>query len=99
MTAPSTVLAVDLGTSGAKAAIFSESGAVLASAFRRTSLQLLPGGGAEQDPGEWWQAILEASEQCLNTNGVDRSSVRAIGVTAQWSGTVAMDGDGQPLHP
>jgi hypothetical protein len=25
--------------------------------------------------------------------------VRAIGVTAQWSGTVAVGGDGAPLHP
>lgn len=99
MAAASTVLAVDLGTSGAKAAVFSESGAVLASAFRGTTLRLLPGGGAEQDPHEWWQAILEASQRCLAASGVDRSGVRAIGVTAQWSGTVAVGSDGEPLHP
>lgn len=99
MTARSTVLAVDLGTSGAKAAIFSESGEVLASAFRPTQLRLLPGGGAEQDPAEWWQAIIEASQQCLAHDGVERAAVRAVGVTAQWSGTVAVGSDGVPLHP
>lgn len=98
MTAP-TVLAVDLGTSGAKAAIFSESGQVLASAFHPTTLQLLPGGGAEQDPAEWWQAILAASQRCLGQSGVERALVRAVGVTAQWSGTVAVGSDGAPLHP
>jgi xylulokinase len=99
MTAPPTVLAVDLGTSGAKAAIFSEAGEVLASAFRPTHLNLLPGGGAEQDPAEWWQAIVEACQQCLAQSSVQRAAVRAIGVTAQWSGTVAVGGDGEPLHP
>jgi xylulokinase len=99
MPSPSCVLAIDLGTSGAKAAIFTERGAVLASGFRPTALRLLPGGGAEQDPHEWWEAILAASEQCLNHTAVERAAVRAIGVTAQWSGSVAVGHDGEPLHP
>lgn len=97
MTAGSTVLAVDLGTSGAKAAVFSETGDVLATSFRPTTLQLLAGGGAEQDPHEWWTAILAAMEQCLQR--VDRAAIRGVGVTAQWSGTVAVGHDGEPLHP
>jgi xylulokinase len=99
MPSSSCVLAIDLGTSGAKAAVFSEDGAVLATGFRATALRLLPGGGAEQDPREWWEAILAASQQCLRGAGVDRAAVRAIGVTAQWSGTVAVGADGEPLHP
>jgi xylulokinase len=94
----SSVLAVDLGTSGAKAAVFSDRGAVQASAFVPTSLRLLPGGGAEQDPFEWWEAIVGACQQCLNDTAVDRRAVNAIGVTAQWSGTVAVGHDGKPLH-
>jgi xylulokinase len=92
------VLALDLGTSGAKAAVFAEGGAVLASAFQPTSLSLLPGGGAEQDPAEWWEAVLAACEQVLSNPAVDRASVAGIGVTAQWSGTVAIGADGEPLH-
>jgi xylulokinase len=99
MPSSSCVLAIDLGTSGAKAAVFSEDGSVLATGFRATALRLLPGGGAEQDPREWWDAILAAADQCLNDPAVDRSAVRAIGVTAQWSGTVAVGADGEPLHP
>jgi xylulokinase len=99
MTRASCVLAVDLGTSGAKAAVFSEQGEVLATGFRPTELRLLPDGGAEQDPEDWWQAILFACEQCLNDPAVDRASVFAIGVTAQWSGTVAVGESGEALHP
>src|SRR5262249_29881061 len=39
------VLALDLGTSGAKAAVFAPSGRVLATAFQAVPLRLLPGGG------------------------------------------------------
>jgi xylulokinase len=99
MTRGACVLAVDLGTSGAKAAVFSEQGAVLATSFRPTELVLLPDGGAEQDPNEWWEAIVAASQQCLNDTAVDRASVAAVGVTAQWSGTVAVGESGEPLHP
>jgi xylulokinase len=99
MTTAACVLAIDLGTSGAKAAVFTEDGRVLATGFCPTTLRLLPGGGAEQDPAQWWQAILSASQQCLRDSAVDRSSVAAIGVTAQWSGTVALGADGEPLHP
>ncbi|HWO09108.1 MAG TPA: FGGY-family carbohydrate kinase [Polyangiaceae bacterium] len=98
MTTSSHVLAIDLGTSGAKAAVFSATGDVLAQGFHPTRLRLLPGGGAEQDPAEWWQALVRATAQCLSA-GIDRDSVRAIGVTGQWSGTVAVGADGEPLHP
>jgi len=40
------VLALDLGTSGAKAAVFTPSGRTVGLAFRPTTLRLLPGGGA-----------------------------------------------------
>jgi xylulokinase len=98
MTAAPHVLALDLGTSGAKAAVFSAAGDVLATGFHPTHLRLLPGGGAEQDPADWWQALVSATAQCLSA-GVDAGSVRAIGVTGQWSGTVAIGSDGEPLHP
>jgi xylulokinase len=93
------VLAVDLGTSGAKAAVFSDQGAILATSFRPTELRLLPGGGAEQDPERWWEAVLAACQECLNDTAVERSSVHAVGVTAQWSGTVAVGDNGEALHP
>jgi xylulokinase len=56
------VLALDLGTSGAKAAVFAANGQVSGEPrFSRSALQLLAGGGAEQDPNEWWRALLAAA--------------------------------------
>jgi len=88
------VLALDLGTSGAKAAVYAANGSVLGTAFQPVALQLLAGGGAEQDPNEWWRALLAAARACLHSSSVERSRIRALGVTGQWSGSVAVGNDG-----
>ena len=64
-----------------------------------SALRLLPGGGAEQDPGAWWSAIVAAARRALELSAVRPSSIVGVGCTAQWSGTVAVDGDGAPLRP
>jgi xylulokinase len=93
------VLAVDVGTSGAKAALVSEIGELAASATEPYPLSLLPGGGAEQDPEDWWKAIVAATRRVMSASGVPPAKVIAIGSTAQWSGTVAVDADGNALRP
>jgi xylulokinase len=93
------VLAVDLGTSGPKAALVSSSGAVAGSATEPVSLHLLPEGGAEQDPAEWWSAISCASRRVMAESGIPPERVVAVACTAQWAGTVATDASGEPLCP
>ncbi|MCL5948108.1 MAG: FGGY-family carbohydrate kinase [Actinobacteria bacterium] len=93
------VLAIDLGTGGPKVALLSPSGEILACISRCISTTFLPGGGAEQYPEEWWHAIVDATRAVLNTPGIDPKKVVGIGCTAQWSGTVACDVNGEPLRP
>jgi xylulokinase len=92
-----TVLAWDLGTSGAKVGLVTARGEVLGSEFEPTELLLYPGGGAEQRPDEWWDTLCRATDRLLARNLAPRSSIAAVGVTAQWSGTVAIGADGEPL--
>ena len=91
------VVAVDLGTGGPKVAVVSGRGRILAHAFRPVALHLLPDGGAEQDPDEWWSAITAACRQAVAQCGVDAGRLIGMGATAQWSGTVAVGADGRPL--
>ena len=93
------VLAVDLGTGGAKVALVTPRGRIAASASEPVELRLLPGGGAEQDPAAWWAAIVAAARRMLEESSVSPSHVIGVGCTAQWSGTVAVDRDGLPLRP
>ncbi len=91
------VLAVDLGTGGPKVALVSTDGEIAGSEFVETSLHLHPGGGVEQDPLEWWDAILTGAKRVLARRLVPVDSIMAVGLTSQWSGTVAVDGAGKPL--
>ncbi|GJQ36100.1 MAG: carbohydrate kinase [Anaerolineaceae bacterium] len=91
------VLAIDLGTSGPKVALFSLRGDLVGSEFQENRLILLPDGGAEQSPAEWWEAIDTAVKRLLGRKLVPNDDVIAIGTTGQWSGTVAVDRDGKAL--
>lgn len=56
-------------------------------------------GKAEQDPLDWWAAIVEAAQALHARQLVDPTRIEAVCVTAQWAGTVAVDEQGTPLHP
>lgn len=91
------VLAYDHGTSGVKAAICSVYGEVVDFVFEKTSLYLIGEGGAEQDPNEWWEAVLKTSKRLIDRNKALIDDIVAISCSSQWSGTVSVDADGNHL--
>jgi xylulokinase len=93
------VLGVDLGTGGAKVALVSTTGTVLDHDFAPTTVDLLPDGGAEQDPDGWWQAIVTATRRLLSRSGLPATQIVAACMSSQWGGTVAVDSSGAALHP
>ncbi|MBE2222671.1 MAG: FGGY-family carbohydrate kinase [Anaerolineae bacterium] len=93
------VLTIDLGTSGPKVAVYTMRGEIVAHTKTPTAVSLFPNGGAEQDPDEWWLAIKTAVSHVLAQDAVPVSDIVAISCTSQWSGTVAVDAQGQPLMP
>lgn len=91
------ILAHDHGTSGSKAALVSTQGEVLDFEFEETPLYLFPGGGAEQNPEEWWNAIIKTSKRLLDKELVPVEDIVAVCCSSQWSGTVPVDKDGNNL--
>ena len=91
------ILAIDLGTSGPKVAIFSVQGELIGSEFEETPVLLSAGGGAEQSPEDWWNAIEKAGKRLLARKLVANDRIVAIASTTQWSGTVAVDQDGNAI--
>ena len=91
------ILAIDLGTSGPKVALVSTQGELIGSELEETQLLLLPEGGAEQSPAEWWQAITKSVKRLLGKGLVPNESIVAIAITGQWSGTVPVDQAGNAL--
>ncbi|OJT19819.1 xylulose kinase [Archangium sp. Cb G35] len=93
------ILAIDLGTSAVKLAAVTLRGTILGGEVEPQAVQLLPEGGAEQDPEAWWSAIVRATRRLLDKGIVSADDIVGINISSQWSGTVAVDERGKPLHP
>ncbi len=91
------ILSIDHGTSGGKVAIISTHGDVMEWAFEEVPIHVFKGGGAEQDPQDWWNAIKTAAKKVIDTNCVPVDDIVGVCNTSQWSGTVALDKNGDHL--
>ena len=91
------ILAIDHGTGGPKTAIVSTQGEVVDWAFQEVPLHIEKGGGVEQDPNDWWNAILKTAKQVIDNGKVSANDIVGVCNSSQWSGTVALDKDGNHL--
>jgi len=91
------ILAIDHGTGGPKTAIVSTQGEVVDWACQEVPLHVEKGGGAEQDPNDWWNAILKTAKQVIDNGKVSVNDIVGVCNSSQWSGTVALDKDGDHL--
>ncbi|MEQ5801541.1 xylulokinase [Halomonas sp. H10-9-1] len=93
-------IGVDCGTQSTKVVVVDVDRArVLGEASRPHRLDEGEGGRREQDPGEWIAALRGAFDEVLAMTGIDRRAIRAIGVSGQQHGLVALDAAGEAVHP
>jgi xylulokinase len=94
-------LGIDCGTQSTKTiALDVETGAILASAQRAYGFVPGLGGGAmEQHPEEWAAAMEQTVGDVLGQLGERKAEVRAIGVSGQQHGLVALDAAGEVVRP
>ena len=93
------ILALDHGTSGCKTALISTRGEVVAGEFEPTPIRFLPGGGAEQDPGDWWRAFVTSARRLIARGLVAPESIVGVACSSTFSSTVLCSADGTPLLP
>ena len=93
----SVYLAIDIGTSSAKAALYHQEGRLLASRWREYPLLHPKSNWSEQNPAEWWQAVQLICKQLAAEN--PRIKVRAVCVSGQAPSCTPVDREGQPLRP
>jgi xylulokinase len=91
------LLAIDVGTSVCKVALLSARGEILQLEMEAVPLTLLPNGGAEQSPHDWWRIITQLVQRLLSAPAVPVEQIRAVCCAAQWSSTVVIDEAGEPL--
>lgn len=90
-------IGIDLGTSATKFLLVDESGAVVNEVSKEYSLRFPQPGWSEQDPADWWNAVLSGVPQLLR--GFAADCVRGIGVGGQMHGLVALDADDNVIRP
>ena len=89
-------LGIDIGTSGVKAIVIDEAGALLGQGVAGLSVSRPLPLWSEQDPEDWWAAA-GAAVQAIDP-GL-RRAVRAIGLAGQMHGATLLGVDDRPLRP
>lgn len=95
------VLAYDIGTTGVKTCLFSVGRTIslLESAQQGYGLTILPDGGAEQDPADWWSAMCDTTRSIFAKTDVRPEQVAGISFCSQMQGLVLVDRAGEPVRP
>ncbi len=91
------ILAHDLGTSGNKASLFSESGSLIASCVESYGTLYQSESRAEQNPADWWRAVRESTRKLL-LSVKDTSYIKAISFSGQMMACLCVDRRGEPLR-
>ncbi|HWJ88227.1 MAG TPA: xylulokinase [Pelagibacterium sp.] len=94
-----TYLGLDIGTSGVKAVLIDGEGATLGEASAPLAISRPRPGYAEQDPADWWQAVLLAVDRLKAARPDAVSAIRGIGLSGQMHGATLLDHDNRVIRP
>ncbi|WP_020683192.1 xylulokinase [Marinobacterium rhizophilum] len=93
-------LGVDCGTQGTKVVILDpDLGALRGEGYATHELISEANGRREQEPSWWVDAFRRAYRMALAQAGIDSRAIRAVGVSGQQHGLVALDSAGQVIRP
>ncbi len=93
------IIAHDLGTTGNKASLHNDDGRLLSSVTVSYPAHFAAGGVAEQDPADWWDAVVSATRQLIDAAGVEPGSIAGLVVSGQMMGAVLLDASYEPVRP
>lgn len=93
------LLAHDVGTGGNKAVLVDTDGTICATAFAPYPIHYPRPDWAEQEPEDWWRAVVFTTRQVMQQSGVSPRDILGIAHTTQLLGIVPMGADGRPLRP
>jgi len=94
------LLAIDIGTTNSKGALFALDGDVVASASRRHAVYNPHEGWAEHDAEQvWWKELQEICRELINSDGISASDILSVGISSLNPALVPVDGQGKALYP
>lgn len=93
------LMGIDVGTTGIKALLIDEKGAIVSRSFEEYPLYTPFPGWSEQMPEDWWRATREALKDLTSSSDIKPSEVTALGLTGQMHGSVFLGKDHDVLRP
>ena len=93
------LLGIDIGTSGTKTLLVDVTGRKIASVTEEYPLYTPHPMWAEQQPVDWWQAVVKGVQRVLAEANIDASEIAGIGLSGQMHGSVFLDAEHQVIRP
>jgi xylulokinase len=94
----SVYLGLDIGTSSVKGLLIDD-GVALGAAVHPLTVQRPRPGYSEQDPEDWWTAVLSVVDQLRAARGREFGALQGIGLSGQMHGATLLDAQGRALRP
>jgi len=92
------VLSFDVGTSSVKSALLDISGNVVSHATVRYTSYLPQPGWMEQDPVDYWSAVVKSTKQILQNSRINPDLVCGLVFTTQAMGIIPIDNEGHVVR-
>ncbi len=92
------LLGIDVGTTGTKTLLFTDDGKPICHAYRPYPLSTPGVFMSEQEPLDWWRAIVETVKEVTEKEGCG-NAVAAISLSTQGGTLVPVDRCGEPTRP
>ncbi|HRO10441.1 FGGY family carbohydrate kinase, partial [Amaricoccus sp.] len=92
-------LTADGGTESLRARIYDLEGRCLGQRAVPYETRFAPGARAEQDPEDWWRALVAATAGAIAEAGVPAAEIEAMCYATTCCTVVALDGAGRALRP
>jgi len=92
------VIAHDVGTTGVKAVVLDANGKVHARAEENYGFTYPNPGWVEQDPEDYWKAIVESTKAIVRTSRIKSSEIIGMVFTTQAMGIIPIDKDNNILY-
>jgi xylulokinase len=72
---------------------------MIAQAEKDYPLRVLPNGGVEQDPADWWNAMAVTTRNVIENAKISPNQIAGLSFCSQMQGLVLMDLEGKPIRP
>ena len=97
--APQFMMGVDIGASSCKAIVFNSARNAVGTAQREYPRSYPQPGWVELDANSWWKAVATVIREAIANSQVSADQIKAIGISAETDGILAVGSDGKPLRP